>query len=49
VADEGKTFLMYDLWQAEAFVTAILANATSLKAKLTKGEKSALDGCELVV
>jgi DNA polymerase I-like protein with 3'-5' exonuclease and polymerase domains len=39
VAEEGKVFLMYDLWQAEAFVTAILANATSLKDKLKRGEK----------
>jgi DNA polymerase I-like protein with 3'-5' exonuclease and polymerase domains len=39
IADEGKTFMMYDLWQAEAFVVAVLANAISLKDKLSRGEK----------
>jgi uracil-DNA glycosylase family 4 len=39
MAGEGKVFMMYDLWQAEAFVVAILANAIALKDKLTRGEK----------
>jgi len=39
VADEGKVFMMYDLWQAEAYVVAIIANAAALKDKLTRGEK----------
>jgi len=39
VAEEGKVFMAYDLWQAEAFLVAILANAIALKDKLKRGEK----------
>ncbi len=39
IAPEGKMFITFDLWQAEAYVVAILANCQPFLEKLQKGEK----------
>ena len=39
VPSQGKIFLIYDLWQAEAYCVAIFANCLPFLNRLTKGEK----------
>lgn len=39
IAQEGNSFIVRDLWQAEMFVVAVLSQCQSFLSKLMKGEK----------